>query len=60
MGDARVPEGGDGESVVFPEKENSAVLHWDVKKLIPLLAVMALAVIALVLGFADSFCGIYW
>ncbi len=37
------------------------MLHWDVKKMIPLLLVAALAIIALVLGYADfeSF-GIYW
>lgn len=37
------------------------MLHWDVKKMIPLLLVAALAIIALVVGCTDaSSYGIYW
>jgi hypothetical protein len=39
------------------------VLHWDVKRTIPLLVVAALAIIAAVAGvadFGDFGTGIYW
>ena len=48
-------------AVVSLREGDSAVLHWDVKKMIPLLLVAALAIIALVVGCMDaSSYGIYW
>jgi hypothetical protein len=45
------------------EKENSAVLHWDVKKFGPLLVALtlvALAAFAGCLSWVDGALGIYW
>jgi hypothetical protein len=63
LGDARIPIAEDGATVSFNRRGRTAVLHWDVKRVVMLLALLALVAIAATggeLSWSDGACGIFW